>query len=88
METNKLLFKKRSLFALAFAVMAMAFSTAAFAQQKSITIAGVPNTYRGKVAMLALASSPGSSSYTAYSLGTISGASVTFALSDWTTDKP
>jgi len=38
--------------------------------------------------MLALAPSPGSSSYTAYSLGTLSGASVTFPLSDWTTDKP
>jgi len=88
METDKRLPKKRSFFVIAFAVMAMVFSTAAYAQQKSITIAGIPNTYRSKIAMLALAPSPGSSSYTAYSLGTISGASATFALSDWTTDKP
>jgi len=88
MEKNRWLPKKRSLFVITFAVMAMVISTAAYAQQKSITLAGIPNTYRNKIAMLALAPSPGSSSYTAYSLGTISGASATFALSDWTTDKP
>jgi len=68
--------------------MVIGASTAAYAQQKSITIAGIPNDYRGKIAMLALAPSPGSQSYTAYSLGTISGASVTFPLSDWKTDGP
>ena len=62
-------------------------STAAYAQQKSITIAGIPNEYRGKTAMLALAPSPGSQSYTAYSLVIINDASVTFPLLDWKTDK-
>jgi hypothetical protein len=62
-------------------------STAAYAQQKSITITGIPNSYKGKAAMLAIAPS-GSQNYAAYSLGTISGASTTFPLSDWTTKNP
>jgi len=56
--------------------------------QKSITLKGFPGNYRGKVAMLALAPSPNSQSYVAYSLGTIGGVTVTFPLSDWTTDNP
>jgi len=58
------------------------------AAQKSITVTGIPNTYRGKIGFLALAPSPSSQTYTAYSIATISGSSVTFPLSDWTTDGP
>jgi len=57
-------------------------------EQKSITISGIPHNYRNKVAMLSIAPSPNSQNYTAYSLGTISGTSVTFPLSDFKTDKP
>jgi len=57
-------------------------------EQKSITISGIPGNYRGKVAMLSIAPSPNSQNYTAYSLGTISGNSVTFPLSDFKTDNP
>jgi hypothetical protein len=78
---------KNALKAIALVAM-IGVSTAAYAQQKSITITGLPNTYKGKVAMLAITPSAGSENYTAYSLGTLSGASVTFPLSDWTTDKP
>ena len=78
---------KNILKAIALVVM-IGFSTAAYAQQKSITVTGVPNTYRGKTAMLGVAPSVGSQNYAAYSLVIINGASVTFPLSDWTTDKP
>jgi len=88
MRTNKLLPGKRSLLVTLFVVMAIGFSTAAYAQQKSITISGIPNNYRGKVAMLVLAPSVNNQNYTAYSLAAIGGASVTFSLLDWKTDGP
>ena len=72
-----------------FAVMVVGFSTAVYAaDQKSITITGIPSNYRGKTGMLALTPSPNSQNYIAYSLVTITGISATFPLSDWTTDNP
>jgi len=83
----------------AFIVMVIVFSTAAYAQrsqgrqaqeakQRSITVTGVPANYKGKTGMLYLAPSANSTTYTAYSLVIVNGASVSFPLSDLTTDKP
>jgi len=71
----------------AFIVMVIGLSTAAYAQ-KSIVVTGIPNTYKGKTGMLALAPSANSQNYIAYSLVIIDGPTVKFPLSDWTTDKP
>jgi len=67
---------------------AMGISVAAYASdQRSVTITRIPNIYRGKVGMLALAQE-GSQNYTAYSLAAINGATVSFPLLDSTTDSP
>jgi len=68
--------------------MVIGTSTAAYAQQKSITITGIPTTYRNKIAMLALAPSVNNTNYAAVCLVKISGASTAFPLQDSKTKSP
>jgi len=82
MKTNKLLPKRLGFLVILFAVMVIGFSTTTYADdQKSITVSGIPYSYKDKVALLSLYPSANSQSPTASSLWrTITGTSVTFPL--------
>lgn len=56
--------------------------------QKSITVTGIPGNYSGKFGFLALSPAANNSNYTAYSMGTLNGASATFPLYNFVGDEP
>jgi len=86
MKTTKLLPKRLGFVAILFTVMAAGFPAAAFAQQKSIRVTGIPNNYTGKKALLGLCPKEDPQNVIAASIIEISGASVTFPL--LSADKP